>query len=964
MKSVLLFLLWVVPTYVLALDPGRSVSQYGIRQYRLEDGLPQSTVQAILQTRDGFLWFGTEDGLSRFDGRRFVNSTHVSLFVTDLVEDLDGSIWIATNGVGLVKYDRETYFFVSDQEGLIGRRTTSLVCDRRNQIWVGTEQGLFVGNEQGFEAITWDFGKGGVVDLEVSKDGRIYVVSRSGLFLVEERSVVEVDIKGQFGEVFIGLVYRDRADRVWVTHSRGISRVEGESLIEDPMSNSMGNYVTTVMLQDRDGQFWLGAFESLRRIVGQTTDVVTSLKGVEIDTINAIYEDREGNLWIGTGNDGVFQLRNTPFIAYGVQEGLSDAMAFPVFEDRQGDIWVGLDDGKLNRIGESGVAHFTPGKRAGSVTSIDQAPDGTIYLGAGFGLYRLKGEQVELVSHPELDQDSIWALCFDRAGVLWIGSVSGGVYRLQGETWTQYGSDSGLQSLIVPAIIEDRLGRIWVGTDGGGLHRLDGDTFVPFGIAEGLEHLTITSLLEDRRGIIWVSTHGGGIYRFENGRFKAHHMSDGLPANLIYSIIEDSDDNLWCSSTRGIFRLRRLDLDAFALGHLSVIPYELYGTHDGLRSVECNGGVQRCAITGRDGNLWFSTIAGLARVDPNRLYRNPTPPPIIVDSLSYADQTVANPEQGLTLAPGIRQFQADFSALCFTNPARVTYAYLLEGFDSDWVDAGERSTAIYTNVPPGNYTLRARANNGSNVWSHSEARVFIRLEPFFYQTAVFRFLVAVACGLLIFGLYVWRVRAARARERDLKRLVAERTQDLWKVTHKLKDANARLERMSFTDSLTGVANRRRFETVIEGEWRRAMRNQTSISILMIDIDFFKSYNDSYGHQSGDECLKRVASALADLLQRPSDLIARYGGEEFIVALPDTDAEGASVVAETMRTCVVNLNIEHQESKILPYVSISIGVSSTVPQSDSTWDGLIDRADQALYQSKHLGRNRVERLEFA
>ena len=182
---------------------------------------------------------------------------------------------------------------------------------------------------------------------------------------------------------------------------------------------------------------------------------------------------------------------------------------------------------------------------------------------------------------------------------------------------------------------------------------------------------------------------------------------------------------------------------------------------------------------------------------------------------------------------------------------------------------------------------------------------------------------------------------------------------LVKSQRELAKANAILEKLSSLDGLTGIPNRRRFDEVLKGEWERAKRHSTSLSLIMLDIDFFKLYNDSYGHQGGDDCLKQVARILDETAHRETDIVARYGGEEFAAVLPETGSRGAVEVAEAMRVNIENANILHESSKVEDYVSISVGVATWVPERDSQPEEIIELADKALYRAKEDGRNRVE-----
>ncbi len=966
MKTPILLTCLVWSCTSFSLDPNRDITQYGFRQFTLIDGLPQSTVQAITQTTDGFMWFGTQDGLARFNGQQFLRFSDMSLNIIDMQADSQGGIWIATHGRGLIYFKGHTFESFDESKGVSSDNIDSVTLTEDGLVWVACEKGIYFGGHHGFEnfesSLTTD---AQIIDIQAGKDGSIVVVTQESVIAIKAGVALDLDPNNLLLDGYVSLVYRDQADRLWLPHTNGFSKVSGKALDFDLLPEARGNYVPTSMLQDRDGQFWIGSYGTLSRVLGsQKSSLATGNMPVVFETVLVLFEDREGNIWVGTDNHGVIQIRNTPFITYGLAEGMSNEVVFPIAETTGQGVWAGTEDGFINRVLEHNISQIKMPERAGSVTAIQATHQGPVYVGTNSGLYRVDNGLVAQIHHERLDDDSIWALMIDRLGALWVGSVSSGVYRLHAGEWTRFGRHSGLQSMTVSALVEDRLGQIWVGTDGGGVYRLDGDQFTSFGKEAGLSHLSVTAILEDQSGIIWVSTHGGGLFRFDQGRFVGLSMANGLPSNLIYATLEDNQSNLWCSSTRGIFRLDRADLERFHRNSMTQIAFELFDTEDGLRTVECNGGVQACALTAKDGALWFATIAGIVKVMPGRLFHNPTPPKLNIEYITVGDQKITDLERSLSLGPGIRDLEINYAALSFSNPRKVRYAYKLQGFDADWLDVEDRKVAYYTNLPPGSYAFLVRADNGFGVWSETDASVEFELKPYFHQTHAYQFLVALVALASVVGLYMWRQRAGRVREQELKRLVEDRTKDLWKVTHKLKDANHKLEELSFTDPLTGVGNRRRFEEVIEKEWRRTLRNQQPISILMIDIDFFKSYNDTYGHQSGDECLKVVANSLAQELNRPGDIIVRYGGEEFIVFLPETDFDGAHVVAESMRERVISLHIDHSGSSIMPQLSISIGVSSTIPTDDKNWHDLVKRADEALYQSKHLGRNRVERLALA
>jgi diguanylate cyclase (GGDEF)-like protein len=281
----------------------------------------------------------------------------------------------------------------------------------------------------------------------------------------------------------------------------------------------------------------------------------------------------------------------------------------------------------------------------------------------------------------------------------------------------------------------------------------------------------------------------------------------------------------------------------------------------------------------------------------------------------------------------------------------VRFKYQLEGFDRSWVDAGTRRVAYYTNIPPGNYVFRVAAANDDGVWNETGAAFAFELRPHVYQARWFWALVGLLTLALAGAGHRWRISRLDARERKLAQLVSERTRDL-------EQANQMLSRFSYLDAVTGIANRRNFDDCLELEWRRVRREGAPLSLIMVDIDHFKAFNDTYGHQQGDECLKAVAQALRRSLHRPGDLCARYGGEEFAAILPGTDAEGALQVAEGLRASVEGLGLLHASSAVAATVTVSVGVGIALSGDESTPQSLLRAADKALYDSKRAGRNRV------
>jgi diguanylate cyclase (GGDEF)-like protein len=492
---------------------------------------------------------------------------------------------------------------------------------------------------------------------------------------------------------------------------------------------------------------------------------------------------------------------------------------------------------------------------------------------------------------------------------------------------------------------------LWVGTEQG-LVRWTAAGQERLTATDGLPNNFVYSLYRDREGILWVGT-GGGLARQAGEAFVSFKSAHGLYSDVIFSISEDEAGHLWFSSSRGIFRVDRRQLPATGPDPGQPIYSVWFDSSDGMRSSECNGGTQPAVLKAKDGRFWFPTVAGVAVVDPQRLKAPAPQSPLLIEGV-LADGLWLGAAEPVKIPAGTETVEVRYSSPTFLSPRKISFRYRLAGFDRKWNQAGFRRQAIFTRLPHGRYRFVVSAADEEKVWSLRNAELQIEVLPFFYQRWWFLGLLSLAFLAVLLALYRWWLRRHRLNEGRLLEQVQERTQEL-------QEANRKLERMASVDSLTGIANQRRFRKALDQEWRRAVRQGAPLALMLVDIDFFKAYNDTYGHLQGDRCLVQVATALAETLNRGGDLVARYGGEEFVAILSETDAEGARRSGERVRQAVEDLAVEHRRSAVSPWVTVSVGVAATEPIAAAPFDAadrLLGEADAALYASKRSGRNRV------
>jgi diguanylate cyclase (GGDEF)-like protein len=952
-----------------ALDPRKAITQYSHQVWQAREGLPQNSIHAMIQTRDGYLWLGTQEGLVRFDGVQFavfdrsntpwMRSNHVQA----LLEDRDGALWVGTNGGGVARWKGEAYLTATAREGLGGDQVNCLFEDSHGAVWIGATGGLSRYEKGRFtsEGIPAVLRHREVRALGEDRYGGLWVGTAEGeLMRRHEEHWTTENIAG-LGKSPIRVLALDREENLWIgTEGGGLASWRDGAVALYSVSSGLSGSKILSILEDREGSLWIGTDGAgLSRLADGKWTSYSMAQGLSNGFVVSLCEDREGSLWVGTHGGGLNRLSDGSFTQFASPEGFSYDDISTFLETGDGSLWIGTWGGGLNQLKEGRVTAYSSkdGLSYDEVSSLAEDPDGGIWVGTwGGGLNRLVGKRFQTVARDGLRGQKVTCLRTDRSGALWVGTLGAGASRLAEGRWTAFTTKQGLPSDNVRSIVEAPDGALWIGTDGG-LARYSGGVFRRYGVGDGLVNDAIYSQLIDRDGALWVSTLGGGLHRFQNGHFAAFTTQQGLFDSVIFQILDDDSGHLWMSSNRGVYRVAKSDLDAVARHAARTIPWRLFGTADGMESSECNGGNQPAGIRTRDGRLWFATLKGAVAVDPDRISTNTVPPPVQLEEV-IIDKRRLDPGREVRVPPGPGTVEFHYAGLSFLAPQRVRFRYRLEGFDKEWVDAGTRRAAYYTNTPPGRYRFHVIACNNDGVWNETGASFAFTLAPHIYQT---RWFLALAVGSLVIaatGIYRMRVRGLTHRKAELVRLVGERTRQLEEANQRLEQANRALRRLSSQDGLTGIANRRQFDEVFDLEWRRAYRAESPLSLLMIDIDHFKTFNDAHGHQRGDDYLRAVAGALRDGLNRPGDMVARYGGEEFVVLLPGTDEAGASACSERLRESVASTEIPHDRPGAPLSTTVSIGVATVYPREGSSSATLIAAADEALYRAKAEGRNRV------
>ncbi len=806
----------------------------------IEQGLSQSVVTAILQDSRGFLWFGTQDGLNRYDGYRFHVYRNVpgdpgslsANYVRCLWEDAAGALWVGTRGGGVNRYDRRTGRFTvyrhdpRSAAGVASDVSMSIDGSTGGRFWLSTDAGLnrFDPSTGAWERFHHDPARPGslshnaVVQALEDRRGVLWVATYGGGLNRLDPGRKDFTVyrhdparPGSLSSDLVLSVYEDRRGTLWVgTDEGGLNRFDpgtGSFTVfnHDPVApGGLRGSVVLTLCEDRDDNFWVGTDQGLHlfdRATGRCIAFQYDPRrpdSLSNNYVTKIVQDQAGMLWIGTWSGGLNTCDRSGkrFTVWKhdphVPDSLPDDAVNAVLRDRAGRLWVGTDAGLC--LQDPSTEQWTlirepftrPGRHvADRVVSLHEDRDGTLWVGTwGSGLFRRDGAsgRFDPVGRdwPAPLNENIFTFLESRDGTLWIGTYGGGLACLDRKTGrgTVFPAGSAaLSSDLVVSLFEDREGSLWVGTMVGGLNRLDrrSGRFTTWrqdpSDPRTLGSDTVWCIRESRAGDFWIGTGGGGLALFDRrtGRCRSFRQPDGLPNDVVYGILEDAAGCLWLSTNKGLCRFdpaRR--------------TFRTYDAADGLPSDEFN---QAAFSMTPGGEMIFGGIAGLVTFRPEEIRDNPTVPPVVITGLRKFNREVdlggeVSEMKEVVLAPEDTVFSLEYAALNFTHPEKTLYAYKMEGFDRDWIPAGNTRSATYTNLDPGEYVFRVRGSNDDGVWNLEGASLRVVIRPPYWKTWWFRVLAALTVILLTAGGFLLRIRALKRREVALEQVVHRRTEEL------------------------------------------------------------------------------------------------------------------------------------------------------------------------------------------
>ncbi|MBI4647312.1 MAG: SpoIIE family protein phosphatase [Bacteroidia bacterium] len=800
---------------LMGLNPQKKLSQFGISFYSKDEGLPMNGAKTVIYGKDGYLWIGTYSGLVRFDGIRMTvyNVINTPVFrnhgIFYLYEDNDTCLWLGTLD-GLLSYKNNKWKLFTEKQGLPSTGIESIFKDRNGKLWIGTTHGLcYLYNKSiSVQAVPTLLRNVKIKSIAEDNDGIIWIATaEKGLFYLENNIAKHVRLNENAEVHDIRFVLCDNDGSMWAATNSGLYHLTRNKIIECfTEKNGLPSDDIYCLYKDRAGALWIGTRNGglSKYYSGNFSSLVTTSK-FNKHYVTGITEDNEGNIWVSEYNFGIYCLKETKFSSFSAENGFPADVVYCVIEYGDSSLLIGTKDGIIRYRNEQ-FSSFDCGITLPSPVVRDLLLDSekNLWICTNNGLVCKNEKGVRIFTETDGLSSNLVRIAYeDNYKSLWFGTENG-LNRMKDGEFEPFYRKEGLSDNFILSVFSDSNGNLWVGTREG-LNKMKNGVIHSYYTSEGLCSNTIFKGYDDKSGRIWIGC-TSGITVYKDEKFNCLGRIPGAPFNNAFEIIEDNSGFLWITSTDGIYRILKDDIIKIADGNQVRLTSFLYTKADGVTGDQCVANSKSCMTS--DGKLWFPTINGLAMINPSEIEYSQTLPSNKIEMLKI-DSIIVFPEGVITLSPGIRRLELYYTGISFTAPEKVLFKYKLEGFDANWIEAGTKREAVYTNLPPGKFIFKVISCNNDGQWNNIPATITIIQNPHFYQTVYFYVLTSIAFIAIVIFIYYIRVRRIKKYNRELEKQVRLRTAEIQaqkeKISvqaEKLAEANKELEKLSIVASET------------------------------------------------------------------------------------------------------------------------------------------------------------------
>ncbi len=805
-----------------ALNPQENPSDYGVDHWDNENGLPHNAIKQLIQTRDGYLWVGTQAGLARFDGQNFTVFTRnntpamASNLITSFAETADGSLWIGTSD-GLVRYFEGNFTGYSRADGLKDKVINTLGVAADGSLWIGGREGIVRWSNGKFLRDIDTTGHSTLSMHSLTAAGpRVWVAMSTEVLRLENGAIIAYGREQGLVSSQIQTVSESADGTVLAVTQNGLFRLEHDHFVPFEKNASLSNPRISRVLWDHDKNLWIGNINGLDRFQNGRIDPYLDRYGKKLGVVDALLEDREGCVWVGT-SEGLYRFTDRRVSSMTEQDGASSSLVLAVNETHDQSLWVSMWGAGVSRIKDGVVKRYTVGAPLSheTVTAIYESPDGVMWLGnRGCSIDRLEDGKVTTYVYKSGVATSrpITALISDDDGTLLIGIANRGLFNLREENIVTVPEARQLTTETVWKLGRNPAGKLQMATSAGLYERTAEKDWRQVDLGLGRESLQVRDFIYSGDDL-WLATDGRGLGRWRGGKLRTYGSRQGLVDDTLFTVLDDGAGYLWMSSARGLFRVAKADFDAIDGRTAVAVNPMAFGRLDGLASGSSSGYGNPTAIQVHDGRILTATDKGVAVAHPRHIPINQQPPTVIVENL-IGDGQLLPGNKHANFSSGTRRLEIRYTALSLIAPQRIRFRYKLEGSDPQWIEAGHERRAYYTNLPPGNYTFHVTACNNDGVWNESGTAVRVTMLPHFYETSWFRtgvmiFLIAAVC------LSIWlrnrqlsrRQAALKRRNAELDQRVRERTAEL-SQSHQELQHREQLFRLIFEHAPVGISWKR------------------------------------------------------------------------------------------------------------------------------------------------------------